>query len=68
MRIGVARPLAEDYEEEGAGESPPDTGRQSGEAQFQRESERFLLWRIYEKCKCELVYGRRASQFTGLPR
>lgn len=48
MRIGVARPLTEDYEEEGAGESPPDTGRQGSEAQFQGESERFLLRRIYE--------------------
>ncbi|KAK2556764.1 Multiple PDZ domain protein, partial [Acropora cervicornis] len=38
VRIGVARPLTEDYEEEGAGESPPDTGRQGSEAQFQGEN------------------------------
>lgn len=38
VRIGVARPLTEDYEEEGAGESPPDTGRQGSEEQFQGEN------------------------------
>ena len=46
VRIGVARPSAEDYEEEGTGESPPDSARYNAELQLdsdvqgnQRESE-----------------------------
>ena len=42
VRIGVARPLTEDYEEEVTGESPPDTTRECDEAQFKRESEYFI--------------------------
>ena len=38
VRIGVARPSSVEYDEEGTGESPPDTGRYSDGAQFERES------------------------------
>lgn len=50
VRIGVARPSAEDYEEEGTGESPPDSARYNAELQLdsdvqgnQRESKHSAL-------------------------
>lgn len=48
VRIGVARPLTEDYEEEVTGESPPDTTRESDEAQFKRENKLSVLMRDTE--------------------
>lgn len=41
MRIGVAKPSPDEYEEEGTGESPPDTARYDDEAKLKTESENF---------------------------
>ena len=41
MRIGVAKPSPDEYEEDGTGESPPDTARYDGEAQLKKESKNF---------------------------